>query len=264
MTHDHAVTAGAIAAALGAVREARPRVHCITNTVAQTFSANTLLALGAVPSMTLSADEIGDFVARADGLLVNLGTFDALRADAVDAAMPVARERVLAWCLDPAHAESSPRRIALARKLIDLGPAVLRCNAEEFRTLFEAEPGADTVARAAMRHGIVVALTGARDILSDGWRTVFLDNGHPLQARVTAAGCAASAVVAAFLAVIGDPLIATAAGLSAVGVAAEIAGETAAGPASLQVGFLDALYGLDAATLEACLKLSPADVPAGH
>src|SRR4051794_41683090 len=61
------------------LRARGPRVHCITNAVAQTFTANTLLAAGAVPSMTLAADEIGAFVARADALLVNLGTFDAER-----------------------------------------------------------------------------------------------------------------------------------------------------------------------------------------
>src|SRR2546423_2519036 len=64
---------------LARLRVRAPRVHCITNSVAQTFTANTLLAVGAIPSMTLSADEIGAFVARADALLVNLGTFDKER-----------------------------------------------------------------------------------------------------------------------------------------------------------------------------------------
>ena len=40
------------------IRERSPRVHCITNTVAQQFTANVLLAAGAVPSMTLSPQEI--------------------------------------------------------------------------------------------------------------------------------------------------------------------------------------------------------------
>ncbi len=64
------------------MRERSPRVHCVTNAVAQTFTANVLLAAGAIPSMTISADEIGAFVARADALLINLGTFDAERRDA--------------------------------------------------------------------------------------------------------------------------------------------------------------------------------------
>ena len=68
--------ASAAADILQQLRARGPRVHCITNTVAQNFTANVLLALGCVPSMTLAAGEIGDFVARSQALLVNLGTFD--------------------------------------------------------------------------------------------------------------------------------------------------------------------------------------------
>ena len=86
--------AGQATALLSRLRAKSPRVHCITNSVAQNFTANALLALGAVPSMTLSGEEIGAFVARSDALLVNLGTFDRERreADANDhAAARVAR-----------------------------------------------------------------------------------------------------------------------------------------------------------------------------
>src|SRR3954469_18702239 len=83
------------------LRERRPRVHCITNAVAQTFTANLLLAAGATPSMTIAPDEIAGFVARADALLVNLGTFDAGRREATDAALEVAADIGLPWVLDP-------------------------------------------------------------------------------------------------------------------------------------------------------------------
>src|SRR5256885_13801831 len=86
---------------LARLRVRAPRVHCITNSVAQTFTANTLLAVGAIPSMTLSADEIGAFVARADALLVNLGTFDEGRRDATAAALEVVSERRTPWGADP-------------------------------------------------------------------------------------------------------------------------------------------------------------------
>src|SRR3954470_11397245 len=67
---------------LDRVRQRRPRVHCITNAVAQAFTANLLLAAGAVPSMTIAPKEVAGFVARANALLVNLGTFDAERQKA--------------------------------------------------------------------------------------------------------------------------------------------------------------------------------------
>src|SRR5690349_24608581 len=68
---------------LARLRVRRPRVHCITNTVAQNFTANALLAAGCVPSMTVSVEEVGAFVSGAQGLLVNLGTFDNERRQAM-------------------------------------------------------------------------------------------------------------------------------------------------------------------------------------
>src|SRR5512146_2395000 len=93
--------ARAAAALLERLRARSPRVHCITNAVAQNFTANVLLAAGCVPSMTLSAEEIGAFVSRADGLLVNLGTFDAERREATEIAVAAANEAKLPWALDP-------------------------------------------------------------------------------------------------------------------------------------------------------------------
>src|SRR5262249_20755011 len=87
------------------VRERAPRVHCVTNAVAQTFSANMLLALGAVPSMTIAPDEVGEFTARADALLINLGTFDAERRAAAEIAIKKATEAGRPWVLDPVFVE---------------------------------------------------------------------------------------------------------------------------------------------------------------
>src|SRR4030088_1123867 len=78
---------------LARIRARRPRVHCITNAVAQNFTANMLLAAGAVPSMTIASDEIAVFVARADALLVNLGTLDPERRGAIEIAIATAGGR---------------------------------------------------------------------------------------------------------------------------------------------------------------------------
>src|SRR5271166_4740681 len=88
------------AVVLERVRTRAPRVHCITNAVAQNFSANMLLALGAVPSMTIAPDEVGEFAARADALLVNLGTFDAERRAAAEIAIGSVGQANRPWVLD--------------------------------------------------------------------------------------------------------------------------------------------------------------------
>jgi hydroxyethylthiazole kinase len=227
------------------LRARAPRVHCITNAVAQTFTANVLLAAGAIPSMTLSADEIGAFVARADALLVNLGTFDAERRDATATALEVAGEEGVPWVLDPVFIDRSEPRATYAKSLIAQKPGAIRLNAAEFTALSGAEPDDAVLSRYALDTLAVVALTGTVDRITDGVQRAELANGHPLMAKVTAMGCAASALNAAFLSIETDPFLATAAALLCFGVAGGIAGERATGPGSFPAAIIDALYALD-------------------
>jgi len=230
---------------LARLRARAPRVHCITNSVAQTFTANTLLAAGAIPSMTLSADEIGAFVSRADALLVNLGTFDETRRTATAAALDVVGERRTPWVLDPVFVDRSEARAVYAKSLVAQNPDAIRLNWAEFITLGGVEADDAALTRYALDTLAIVALTGTVDRITDGAQFVSIENGHPLMARVTAMGCAASALVAAFLAIESDAFTATAAALLAFGVAGGIAGERASGPGSFPAALLDALYALD-------------------
>jgi hydroxyethylthiazole kinase len=231
------------------LRARTPRVHCITNAVAQNFTANVLLAAGAIPSMTLSADEIGGFVARADALLVNLGTFDAERRDAAATALEVATEEGVPWVLDPVFIDRSEPRAAYARSLMAQKPRAIRLNRAEFVALSGTEPDGDAPARYALDTLAVIALTGTVDLVTDGAQRVEIENGHPLMARVTAMGCAASALNAAFLAIESDPFLASAAALLCFGVAGGVAGEYATGPGSFPAAILDALYALNRVSL---------------
>jgi hydroxyethylthiazole kinase len=234
---------------LARLRARSPRVHCITNSVAQTFTANTLLAAGAIPSMTLSADEIGAFVARADALLVNLGTFDEERRNAAAAALEVARDEGKPWVLDPVFVDRSQPRAEYARSLAAKKPRTIRLNQAEFSALARAEADDAALRRYALDTSAAVALTGTVDRITDGAQSASIENGHPLMARVTAMGCAASALTAAFVAVESDPFVASAAALLCFGVAGGIAGERATGPGSFPAAILDALYALDEKTL---------------
>jgi hydroxyethylthiazole kinase len=237
------------AALLARLRASSPRVHCVTNAVAQNFTANALLAFGAVPSMTLSSEEIGAFVQRSDALLINLGTFDRERREATAIAIDTAVRHGRPWVLDPVFIDRAPQRAAYARDLICLNPTAVRLNAAEFGALAEREPAAASVAAYARERNVVVGLSGATDWIADGERSISISNGHPLMAKVTAMGCAASALVSACLAVEPDALKATAAALLMVGVAGEMAAANAQGPGTFAAQILDALYGLDEAAL---------------
>src|SRR5438128_623584 len=89
------------------VRKQQPRVHCITNTVAQWVTANVLLASGAVPSMTVAPEEVTTFVSTANALLVNLGTLDPERQQAAEIAIAAAENAGLPWVLDPVFVDRS-------------------------------------------------------------------------------------------------------------------------------------------------------------
>ena len=229
-----------------------PRVHCITNSVAQAFTANVLLAVGAQPSMTISPEEIGHVAGAADALLVNLGTFDRERAGAIDIALAAATAASRPWVLDPVLIDRSPLRATLARELLTRRPGALRLNAAEFAAL----AGTKTPAEFAAANATIVALSGASDVVAAGDREISLAIGHPLMARVTAMGCAGSALLAACLAVERDPWLASVAGMSILGGAGEIAGENSGGPGSFAVAILDALYRLEPGALAARMKVS--------
>jgi hydroxyethylthiazole kinase len=238
---------------LTAVRERQPLVHNITNFVVMNNSANALLAVGASPAMIHAPDEVEDFVALSQALVINIGTLYSEQVAACKLAALRATAVGVPWIFDPVGVGATPYRRAAAGALARLRPSVIRGNGSEILTLAQQTPagqgrgvdslhGSDSALDAAQRlaeeTGAVVAVTGAVDYVLAGERVVEIHNGHPLMTRVTGLGCSA-----------------TAAGLATFGVAGELAAEQARGPGSLQVALLDALYGLDRATLMARLKI---------
>src|SRR3954462_8326901 len=155
------------------IRAKRPRVHCITNAVAQNFTANMLLAAGAVPSMTIAQKEVRAFAARADALLVNLGTFDPERQKASLAAIAVANRQGIPWVLDPVFVDRSKPRAAFAKALLAKKPRAMRLNAAEFAALAgKDEDGINdaALARFAKTKRRVFGPTGAQDFTRGGER----------------------------------------------------------------------------------------------
>ncbi|MFW5637570.1 MAG: hydroxyethylthiazole kinase, partial [Thermodesulfobacteriota bacterium] len=67
---------------------------------------------------------------------------------------------------------------------------------------------------------------------------------HSLMARVTGAGCTATALIAAFAAIDPDPVGAATSALAFFDVAGEMAAQTASAPGRFMIALLDALYTL--------------------
>jgi hydroxyethylthiazole kinase len=231
---------------LQAVNTRRPAVHCLTNTVVQALTANTLLAVGAIPSMSSDPVEVAEFTKSADALLVNIGTLDGDLKVSIKIAIEAALEAGIPWIFDPVFIDRSPPRAAYAEELLSLGPALIRGNEGEI-TLLGGKP-----AELARQTGAIVAMTGVTDLITDGTEEITLTGGHELMSRVTGIGCAGTALLSAFLAAAPDDqrLAAVAAGLSLLAKTGERAAQTSTGPGSFAAAILDQLYQTSQSSLQ--------------
>jgi hydroxyethylthiazole kinase len=161
----------------------------------------------------------------------------------------VATDEQRPWVLDPVFVDRSRPRTEFAKTLMAKTPRAVRLNGAEFAAIAGADSAEDALERYALDQLCVIALTGVTDTVTDGARMAKIENGDPLMGRVTAMGCAGTAVVAACLAVEADPWLAASAGLLAFAIAGECAAARARGPGSLVVEILDALASLDRVTL---------------
>lgn len=258
-----------VAQGVDRVRAASPLVHNVTNLVAMTFSANVLIAAGASPIMAQAPEETGELAAMAGALVVNMGTLTRAWIEGARPAIEGARQAGRPWVLDPVGVGATVFRRETAADLLSRRPRIIRGNPSEILALagggsagkgVDSTHGADAAAAAATtlatRQGAVVAVTGAVDLVTDGRRTLRIDNGHPLLTRTTASGCALTALIGAWAAVLDDPLEATAGALAAYGIAAEQAAEAAHGCGSFVPAFLDALGRLEGAAAARAARIT--------
>jgi hydroxyethylthiazole kinase len=126
----------AAAALLARVREARPLVHHITNTVTQNDVANATLAIGAAPVMAHAPEEVEAMVAQAGALVLNLGTPTIAEVDAMLRAARRANTGGIPVVLDPVGVGATTFRTAQAERLLgEVRVACIRGNAGEIAAL---------------------------------------------------------------------------------------------------------------------------------
>ncbi len=243
-------------AAFAELHERGPLVHCITNYVAMNIAANVVLAAGASPAMIHASEEVVDFVPLAGALTVNIGTVDAGWAKAMLEAAGAAREANVPWVFDPVAHFATPYRSEVARLLMAQRPNIVRGNASEILALagrggagkgVDSGDGVNAAEAAAMdlarEAGAVLAVTGARDFVTDGTHRIDVVGGAEIMPKVTALGCALTALTGGFAAICA-PLDAAVAALTLFAEAGARAAPEAEGPGSFAVRFLDELHRL--------------------
>jgi hydroxyethylthiazole kinase len=260
---------------LDRIRQRTPLIHNVTNFVVMNDTANALLAIGASPVMAHAVAEVREMVAYAGALVLNIGTLEEAWIKAMLVAAEEANGRGIPIVLDPVGAGATTLRTATTRQILQFARiAVVRGNAGEMATIAglggkvrgvdsvsAADPEGSARVVASQTRGAAV-VSGAVDYVADQGRVAEVHNGHPLMGRITGSGCMASAIIGAFLAVEPDPFLAATEASIAFAIGGEIAAAKSAGPGTFRQQLMDALDGLDRATIRARAKASVRSVEA--
>jgi len=240
---------------LNAVRNNRPLVHHITNTVTINDCANITLSVGAAPVMAGAIEEVAEMAKIAGALVLNIGTLTPGQVDAMIVAAEMANRHNIPVILDPVGAGSTRLRTASAELILEeCTITILKGNRGEIGVLAGSggtvrgvDSGGclgdpiDATRICAEQWDTTTVMTGDIDIVVSDRSVYLVRNGHPMMDRLSGTGCMAASVTAAFAAVSQDSGIAAAAALAAFGFSGEIAGERARGPYSFRIGLVDAL-----------------------
>jgi len=259
-----------IAQALEALRSKKPLVHHITNYVTVNDCANIVLAIGASPIMADDIDEVEAITSISSALVLNIGTLNRRTVESMLAAGRKANALNIPVVFDPVGAGASELRNKTTERILkEVKINVLRGNMSEIRFVAGLdtntkgvdvsdidlqgglEAGRFIAESVAKELGCVAAITGVTDILSDGRRTVWIENGTNLLSNVTGTGCMCTSLVGSFCGAGNDFLIAAAGGILSMGIAGEIAAENAGakGNGSFHMAIIDAISKMNAGTL---------------
>lgn len=258
------------------IRETKPLVHHITNYVTVNDCANITLAIGASPIMADDLEEVQEIIAISQALVLNIGTLNQRTIETMLLAGKKANERNIPVVLDPVGAGVSKLRNDTLGKLLDqIRFSVIRGNMSEIRSIAglsattkgvdasetdltgSMQNGIDTAKSLADKLGCVIAITGVTDIISNGMRTVYIENGHKMLGGVTGTGCMCSSLIGSFCGASSDYFIAAASGILCMGIAGEIAFENAGqkGNGAFHIAILDEISKLNAETLHRRAKI---------
>lgn len=269
-----------IGLALGKVRRKKPLIHHITNYVTAGDCANITLAIGASPIMADDIGEVEDMVSISSALVLNMGTLTQRTVESMIAAGKKANSLKIPVVFDPVGAGASAYRNRTAFNLLEevqcsvirgniseigfiagMGSAAKGVDAAEDDIEKSSEAGSSIARNAAKKLRCVAAVTGPVDVISDGSRAVYIQNGTKLLSGVTGTGCMCTSLIGAYCGVTADYLIAAAGGLLSMGIAGELASQNAGGRGygSFHIGIIDAIGNLSAEEINRRAKIYEED-----
>ncbi len=254
---------------LGRVRQEKPLIHHITNWVTIYDCANMTRAFGALPVMAHAPEEAAEMAGIASALVLNIGTLTTELVESMLLAARSANRKGIPVVLDAVGVGATRFRDMKAAEILDsVRVDVIKGNASEIARLAgekavtrgvestEIETDLIAVAKKLSRErSSTVVITGEEDIIARDDRIFLVKNGHAIMGSIVGTGCMAASVIGAFASVERDFARAAAAALACYGIAGELAAARSDGPGSFKERFYDAVYNLDAETLESMSRV---------
>ena len=266
---------------LDIAKKTNPLVHNITNYVAANDCANITLACGGSPIMAENPEEVEEITTLCNALVMNLGTLNPRKLEAMIKAGRIANKLKHPVILDPVGIGASYfRQQALKELLHTVDFQVIKGNISEIKTIGKKKTickGVDAgeiesitedniegaiglATQLSTDLGAIIAITGAIDIVADKDLVYIVRNGHPSMRNITGTGCMLSSIIGVLVGANPDKLLdATITALGIMGVCGELAYgkilEKSQGSGSLKIHLIDCISNVDYKILEDKIKI---------
>jgi hydroxyethylthiazole kinase len=247
-----------------------PIIHHITNYVTVSDCANITKCFGGSPVMADAKEEVADMVQIAGALVLNIGTLNQTQIESMKLAGTAANKKGIPIVLDVCGAGATKYRNEMCKELLSaFKVSVIKGNLSEIATIAglsvqtkgvdSGDVNADKYELAktlANTMKVVVVITGAEDVVSDGKDTYSIKNGIPVMGKIVGTGCMATSVMAIFCVIEKNYAMACASALVCYEIAAENAEKTSDGPGTFVGNFFDKILMLSEISVNKMKQIS--------
>lgn len=268
------------------LRKENPLIHCITNVVTVKDCANAVLAVGASPIMANAPEEAAEITDISNSLVINIGTLTREQIDTMKKSAKRAADNNKPFILDPVGVGISKIRNETPVDIIkNSKPSIIRGNLSEIKTIAmmygildecTMAKGVDAaqtdiinketlvsncnlIKSISNKLGVVIAVSGPIDIISDGNEVYSIENGDAIMSNITGSGCMLGCILGAYLTVT-TPFKAAVTGTLVMGIAGELAAKTTRdnnqGTGSFGIYLIDELSKMDTDTVKTLSRIT--------
>jgi hydroxyethylthiazole kinase len=236
------------------IKTSKPLILNITNVVTMDFMANSLLAIGAAPLMSVMDAELEELITIADAVTINIGTLDDAFIKRAHLAATLTKKLHKPLILDPVGSGATSIRTQTARNLLPFA-SIVKGNASEIMSLLSDDSKTKGVEAThatidakvsakhiALSHQCTVVVSGKQDLITDGKRCQTIPFGSALMPHVTGMGCTLTSVIAAFHAINPSAFESSYIATTYYGLCGQYAETQNPWPGSFKAAFIDALY----------------------